>query len=124
MSSQTLADRYLALQTACSKLRTMLSGDGGTAMRSQQQALQNQFQALLASATPDQQQALQRYNTEIHKEIQLLAADIPRWMVAKQLETREKRSLQIRQRCDRLDTYFDRARHLLSAKSDDPTCRS
>ena len=38
--------------------------------------LQSQFQALLAELSPSERQQLQRYNTEIFKELQLLAETI------------------------------------------------
>ena len=113
----SLCERYLALQTACGQLRMALE-QGATELKSQPHQLQQDFQALLAVATPAQQQSLQRFNSEIFKDLRLFNGDRSAWAIAKQVDTRAKRAERVRERCDRLVTYIERVQELLQEEAD------
>ncbi|WP_017326103.1 heterocyst frequency control protein PatD [Synechococcus sp. PCC 7336] len=105
LPESSLRDYRTLLAAVGAIAQAIAAGDADEA-KAQYQPLPSQFQILLAAMPPPLQQSLQRYNTEIYKEIQLLEADLMRWQIAKQAATQQARSQQIQQRCDRIASYI------------------
>ena len=106
MIPDTLVEYYKQLFRTCRHLLESLNGPEVDGVVTHHQTLQAQFQAMLAAASPQERQHLQQYNTELHKEIQLLTPDISGWKIAKQPEKKEKRRDAIQTRGDRIQTYI------------------
>ena len=95
---RTLGDNLLELKNQC---RTQTAD--AIALHSR---IQSQFEALLAATLPPLRQQLQRYNTEIFKQIQLLGPDLMRLQLLKPGNKQEAVCNRIDERCDRLQDYI------------------
>lgn len=76
-------------------------------------------EALLEAAAvdPSQRYTLRSYQTEIHKQLQLLKMDLPFWFAARQPDKQSLRSQQISERFAALSQYLERVLQL----SDEPS---
>lgn len=97
-----IRDRYVALQDSLENLQTSTEPNGAIALHTE---LQSQFQALLATLSLPERQQLQRYNTEIFKELQLIGPDLMRLSLLKTGAKQEQLLARVAQRCDRLQGY-------------------
>ncbi|MEL7475196.1 MAG: hypothetical protein AAGJ55_03075 [Cyanobacteria bacterium J06555_12] len=100
---QSICDQYRALQRSLESLQVSGTPDMAIACHSD---LQSQFQALLATLPMPERQHLQRYNTEIFKELQLLGPDLMRLPLLKPGDKQEQLLARVTQRSDRLQEYI------------------
>jgi hypothetical protein len=111
MLPESLAIHYRHLNEAVGAVRAAVEADCLTLAQSQAALLPQQLQGLLATLSISERESLQPYNTEIHKEIRLLATDLAMWGASKQLQTRLLRQQQALDRCDRAITYAEALLH-------------
>lgn len=101
--SDSTRQQYLALQSCLDDLQTSTDSDLAITLHAE---LQTGLQDLLASLSTNERQLLQRYNTEIFKELQLLSPDLMRLPLLKPGTKQEQVLSRVHQRCDRLKGYL------------------
>ena len=107
-----ICDRYLTLHCSLEELQEQTDANKAIELHAK---LQTQLQALLATLSPPERQQLQRYNTEIFKELQLLGPDLMKLQLLKQSAKQEQLLMRVTQRCARLRGYIT---NLLASNSE------